>query len=160
MASTITIYTDGACSGNGQANAQGGWAAVLDNGNKQLRLSEGVSGTTSNRMELQATIEGLKAVRNTEAAIKLYTDSKYVQKGCIEWLSNWKNKDWKTANGKPVKNVDLWQELDSLMEALTVSFHWVKGHSGNLMNELADRLAVNAIGKERKKHYKQLKDAV
>lgn len=156
MTSTITIYTDGACKGNGQANAQGGWAAVLDNGKKQLHLSAGVSDTTNQRMELQAAIEGLKAVRKPEATIKLYTDSKYVQKGCEEWMINWKDNGWKAANGKPVKNIDLWQELDSLLEVLTVTFHWVKGHSGNKMNELADFLAVAAVGDGLKKKYVNL----
>ncbi len=153
MTSTITIHTDGSCKGNGQDNAQGGWAAVLDNGKKQLHLSAGVSDTTNQRMELQAAIEGLKAVYKQEATIKLYTDSRYVQKGCSEWMPNWKAKDWKTANGKPVKNVDLWQQLDSLLEKLSVTFHWVKGHSGDKMNDLADRLADKAIGSGLKKTY-------
>lgn len=156
MTSTITIYTDGACKGNGQDNAQGGWAAVLDNGKKQLQLSAGVSDTTNQRMELQAAIEGLKAVRNSDATIKLLTDSKYLQKGCNEWLSAWKAKDWKRSNGKPVLNLDLWQELDSLLEVLKVTFQWVKGHSGNKMNDLADRLAVEAVGNGLKKNYEKV----
>lgn len=146
MKPTITIYTDGACKGNGQENSQGGWAAVLDNGKKQLHISAGVSNTTNQRMELQAAIEGLKAVRKPDATIKLYTDSKYVQKGCEEWLSKWMDNGWKTANGKPVKNVDLWQQLYCLLESLKVKLHWVKGHSGDKMNELADSLAVAAVG--------------
>lgn len=147
MTSHINIHTDGACKGNGQANAKGGWAAVLDNGKRQLRLSAGEDDTTNNRMELRAAVEGLQAIKKPGATIILNTDSKYLQKGCKEWLSQWKDRGWKLANGRPVHNRDLWEQLDTQLNRLSVNFKWVKGHSGDPMNTLADRLASDAIGK-------------
>lgn len=147
MTSNINIYTDGACMGNGQANAKGGWAAVLDNGNKQLRLSAGEYDTTNNRMELKAAVEAFLAIKNPDATIVLNTDSKYLQKGCNEWLGQWKERGWKLANGKPVQNKDLWEQLDTLLNRLSVTFKWVKGHSGEPMNTLVDHLASEAVGK-------------
>lgn len=147
MTSHIKIYTDGACKGNGQANARGGWAAVLDNGKRQLRISAGEDDTTNNRMELKAAVEALQAIKKPDAKIVLKTDSKYLQRGCNEWLSQWKERGWKLANGKPVQNRDLWEQLDTLLNRLSVNFEWVKGHSGEPMNTLVDNLASEAVGK-------------
>lgn len=140
----ITIYVDGACRNNGSDFAQGGWAAVLENGQEQLRVSGSEQLTTNNRMELKALIEGLKAIRREHAYVRVFTDSKYVQKGCTEWLEGWKRNGWRRSDGKPVLNVDLWQELDALIQKHTIEFCWVKGHNGHPMNELADRLATAA----------------
>lgn len=146
MTTHIKIYTDGSCKGNGQANAKGGWAAVLDNGIKQLRLSAGENNTTNNRMELKAAVEGLNAIKNPDASLVLVTDSKYLQNGCNHWLSQWKERGWKLANGKPVQNRDLWEQLEKLLNRLSVKFQWVKGHSGDPMNTLVDNLASEAVG--------------
>ncbi|KPQ24892.1 MAG: Ribonuclease HI [Halomonas sp. HL-48] len=140
----ITIYVDGACRNNGSDFAQGGWAAVLENWQDQLRISGSEQTTTNNRMELTAVIQGLKAIRREYACAKVYTDSKYVQKGCTEWLDGWKRNGWRRSDGKPVQNADLWQELDALIQRHTIEFCWVKGHNGHPMNELADRLATAA----------------
>jgi len=147
MVRQIRMYTDGACKGNGQANARGGWAVVLDNGVSQLRLSAGEDDTTNNRMELKAAVEGLLAIKKSDATVVLTTDSKYLQKGCNEWLSQWKERGWKLANGKPVMNRDLWEQLDEVLDRLSVTFRWVKGHSGDPMNTLVDNLASAAVGK-------------
>ncbi|KKL84357.1 hypothetical protein LCGC14_1965560 [marine sediment metagenome] len=151
MTKEIIIHTDGACSGNGTDNAQGGWAAILTNDTKQLCISGGVPDTTNQRMELQAAIEGLKAVKNIDTPITLFTDSMYLINGCSKWLEKWKANDWKLSKGKPVKNVDLWQELDTIQSKLTVTYVWVKGHNGDPMNERADRLATKAIGQPNKR---------
>jgi len=152
---TITIYTDGSCIDNGTATAEGGWAAVLDNGKKQLRLSAGVSSdlfsaVTSSRMELQAVIEGMKAVINKKAVIKVYTDSTYVKNSSTKWLQGWKRNGWKKSNGDPVQNKDLWILLDGAMQELNVTFIKVKAHSGVAFNELADQLAYTAVGHDLK----------
>jgi len=155
MNQAINIYTDGSCPNNGSAFTIGGWAAVLDNGEKQLRLSGTVEQTTNNRMELTAILEGLKAVRAKEATIVVYTDSNYAKKGCMEWRHQWKRKGWRNSSNKPVENLDLWQQLDELLENRQVELRWVKGHNGHPMNELADRLAVaaaNGQAIERKYH--------
>lgn len=153
MTIQIRIYTDGACSNNGQENAQGGWAAVIENDKKQLRISAGEDDTTNQRMELKAAIKGLECISTLEAAVTLTTDSKYLQQGCMKWLEGWKAKGWKRTNGKPVVNLDLWMEIDALLNKLNVTVEWVKAHSGHRMNELADRLAVEAIGQSLKKAY-------
>jgi len=139
--SSVIIYTDGACRGN---PGPGGWGAVLRAGSheKELRGSEAM--TTNNRMELTAAIRALAAL-NRPCNVQLYTDSQYVRKGITEWLPQWKARDWRTADKKPVKNVDLWQALELEIERHTIEWHWVKGHAGDPGNERADRLANEAI---------------
>jgi ribonuclease HI len=136
----IAIYTDGACSGN---PGPGGWGVILIYGDRTRELSGGELMTTNNRMELQATIEGLHQLKEP-CHVSLYTDSKYVLQGFTEWLPGWQKKGWKTSDNKPVKNVDLWQALLAAAAIHKISWHWVKGHSGNKMNDRADELAVAA----------------
>lgn len=134
----VEIYTDGACSGNPGA---GGWGAILRYGSVEKELSGGESDTTNNRMELTAVIEALKALKKP-CNIVLYTDSRYVMDGVNEWLPNWKLNGWRTSNKKtPVKNVDLWQILESLIEKHKIKWVWVKGHNGHPENERVDKLA-------------------
>lgn len=133
----VRIYTDGACSGN---PGPGGWGVLLLWNDHEKELYGGEAETTNNRMELLAAIKGLQAVTKN-VPIELYTDSTYVQKGITEWMEGWKAKNWKTAAKKPVKNKDLWQELDAVVSQRNVSFHWVKGHAGHPENERADTLA-------------------
>lgn len=133
----VRIYTDGACSGN---PGPGGWGVLLLWNDHEKELYGGEAETTNNRMELLAAIKGLEAVTKN-VPIELYTDSTYVQKGVTEWMEGWKAKGWKTASKKPVKNKDLWQELDAVVSQKNVSFHWVKGHAGHPENERADTLA-------------------
>ncbi len=140
-ASSITIYTDGACSGN---PGPGGWGAVLIFGEHEKHLSGGEKNTTNNRMELQAVISALQSL-NKSCDITLYTDSKYVMDGITTWIHNWKKNNWRTAAKKPVKNADLWQTLDNLRDDHTINWQWVKGHSGNKYNDIADELAVAGI---------------
>lgn len=145
MKNTITIHTDGSCLSNGKADAKGGWSAVLSSGQKQRQLSGHAQNTTNNRMELTAVVEGLRAIKRADAIIDLYTDSQYVQKGCAEWMPKWKANNWRTAKRKPVLNQELWQALDEQLQRLpNLSLHWVRGHNGDAMNELADKLAVTA----------------
>ena len=169
----VTIYTDGACSGN---PGPGGWGAVLiydpqdeeasqpskarraaaGGAKRQMgyggqgphikELSGGESGTTNNRMEMMGAIEALRALKSP-CRVVLYTDSSYVQKGMTEWLPGWRARGWKTADKKPVKNADLWQILATEAARHQVEWKWVKGHNGDPMNELADRLATGAIPK-------------
>ena len=141
---TITIYTDGACSGN---PGPGGWGAILQWNDHEKELSGGEDETTNNRMEMMAVIKGLEALKQDRAAVTLYTDSKYVMQGATEWLEGWKARGWKGANKKPVKNQDLWERIDSLIQQHSVEFIWVKGHAGHEMNERVDKLAVSAIPK-------------
>lgn len=134
----VEIYTDGACSGNPGA---GGWGVVLRCNGVEKELSGGEADTTNNRMELTAVIKALQALKKT-CRIKLYTDSRYVMDGVTQWLPNWKVNGWRTANKKtPVKNVDLWQELESLLEKHQIKWIWVKGHNGHPENERVDKLA-------------------
>jgi ribonuclease HI len=133
----IIMYSDGACRGN---PGPGGWGAVLRFGEHEKKLHGGNRETTNNRMELTAAIEGLNALNET-CAVQLYTDSQYVRKGVLEWLEGWKKRGWKTAAKQPVKNKDLWQLLDEAIQRHEITWHWVKGHSGNEGNELADELA-------------------
>ena len=137
----VTIYTDGACSGN---PGPGGWGALLKCGQVERELSGGEAATTNNRMELMAVIEALNALKKPVRAV-VYTDSQYVQKGISEWIHGWKRKGWKTAGGDPVKNVDLWQALDAAARVHEVEWKWVKGHAGHPENERVDRLARDAI---------------
>lgn len=139
----IEIYTDGACSGN---PGPGGWGAILRWNGHEKELSGGEAETTNNRMEMMAVIKALEAMKKP-GHIDLYTDSKYVMQGVNEWLEGWKAKGWKTAGKKPVKNQDLWQRIDSLLETHNVTLHWVKGHAGHPENERADKLATSAIPK-------------
>lgn len=133
----VTIYTDGACSGN---PGPGGWGAILRFGEHEREMSGGEQETTNNRMELTAAIEALNALKRP-CAIDLYTDSTYVRSGIMEWLEGWKRRNWKTAANKPVKNADLWQALDEAQSRHDVDWHWVKGHAGHPENERADELA-------------------
>lgn len=133
----VEIYTDGACSGN---PGPGGWGAVLRYGEVEKELSGGEADTTNNRMELLATITALNALKDA-CEVDLYTDSKYVMDGISKWIFGWKKNGWKTADKKPVKNVDLWLKLDEALARHKVTWHWVKGHAGNEANEKADELA-------------------
>ena len=134
----IEVFTDGACSGNPGA---GGWGVILRYGEIEKELSGGKENTTNNRMELTAVIEALKALKK-ECDITIYTDSRYVMDGVQEWMPNWKLNGWKTTNKKsPVKNVELWQILDSLLSKHKIKWVWVKGHNGHPENERVDKLA-------------------
>jgi len=137
----IQIYTDGACKGN---PGPGGWGALLLAGKHRKELCGGEKETTNNRMELTAAIKALEAVKKS-AVIELTTDSQYVRKGITEWLDGWKKKGWKNSQKKPVKNSDLWKQLDEQNQRHSVSWHWVKGHSGHPGNEKADDLANRGI---------------
>lgn len=137
----VEIYTDGACRGN---PGPGGWGAVLVAGELEKELLGGETLTTNNRMELTAAIRALEALRR-RCSVALYTDSKYLRDGVLQWLASWKKRGWKTADKKPVKNQDLWQRLDELVVEHDIDWHWVKGHAGHPGNERADRLANRAI---------------
>lgn len=138
---TVTIYTDGACRGN---PGPGGWGVVLNYDGHEKHLFGGELDTTNNRMELLAAIKALSALREP-CDVELFTDSKYVMQGIKEWLFNWKKNNWKTAGKKDVKNKDLWQQLDKETQRHNINWSWVKGHSGNPGNELADELANRGI---------------
>jgi ribonuclease HI len=131
------IFTDGACSGN---PGPGGWGALINGPDGENELTGGAADTTNNRMELQAAIEALKSLP-TGSAVTLTTDSTYVKDGITSWIKNWKARGWKTAAKKPVKNVDLWQNLDAECARHQVNWQWVKGHAGHAGNERADELA-------------------
>lgn len=137
----ISIYTDGACSGN---PGKGGWGAVLIYGKNQKEISGYESQTTNNRMELMAIIKALESLKE-KCKIDLYVDSKYAKDGISTWIKNWKQNGWKSANKQPIKNQDLWQELDDLCQKHEISWHFVKGHSNDKFNDIADKLATNAI---------------
>ena len=138
------MYTDGACRGN---PGPGGWGVVLNYQDNRKTLRGYAAETTNNRMELTAVIEGLRAL-NRSCRVEIITDSKYVMQGINEWIANWKRNGWKTAARKPVKNFDLWQQLDEEVASHNVDWKWVKGHSGIEGNELADQLANEAIDAE------------
>lgn len=133
----VTIWTDGACSGN---PGPGGWGAVLIYGDTEKLLKGGAADTTNNRMELSAAIEALNALKRS-CTVDIHTDSQYVKGGITAWIHGWKKNGWKTADKKPVKNIDLWQALDEALKRHKVTWHWVKGHAGNEANEKADQLA-------------------
>jgi len=137
-----TVYTDGACSGN---PGPGGWGAVIfDNQKNQKNISGKEKDTTNNRMELMAPIMALKKIK-VNSEIIIYTDSIYVQKGITEWIKRWEKNGWISSNKKPVKNKDLWVELNKATEKKLIFWKWVKAHAGNKYNELADKLATEAI---------------
>ncbi|MCL6414578.1 ribonuclease HI [Aestuariirhabdus sp. Z084] len=133
----VEIYTDGACKGN---PGPGGWGALLRYQGKEKSLFGGELDTTNNRMELMAAIKSLEALKRP-CRVRLTTDSEYLRKGITEWLVNWKKRGWKTAGKQPVKNADLWQQLDEAVKGHDIQWLWVKGHSGHPGNELADALA-------------------
>jgi len=137
----IDIFTDGACSGN---PGPGGWGAILRWRGKERELWGGEPNTTNNRMEMTAAIRAIEAVKRP-VKIRLHTDSTYVKDGITKWIANWKKKGWRTANRKPVKNMDLWQFLDEAAARHEVEWHWVKGHAGHPENERADELARRGI---------------
>ena len=145
MNDPIEIFTDGACRGN---PGPGGWGAVLRSGGREKLLSGGSSDTTNNRMELTAAIEALEALRRP-CRVRLNTDSTYLKNGITQWIPAWKRRDWKTADRKPVKNVDLWWRLERAASLHEVEWVWVRGHSGHEGNEKADALARSAIGGQR-----------
>ncbi len=138
---TIEIYTDGACLGN---PGRGGWAAILLYKEHQKKISGSNKETTNNQMELSAVIEALKSLKNNHNQLIIYTDSKYVIDGITKWIFNWKKNAWRTADRKPVKNYELWQELDKEVHKHQIKWVWVKGHSGNKYNEMVDQLAREA----------------
>lgn len=135
--SVVEIWTDGACSGN---PGPGGWGALLRYGDKEKELYGGQADTTNNQMELMAAIEALNALKKP-CTVELTTDSQYVKGGMTGWIFGWKKNGWKTANKKPVKNVELWQALDEAVSRHKVNWHWIKGHAGHAENEKADELA-------------------
>jgi ribonuclease HI len=137
----VEIYSDGACKGN---PGPGGWGALLRFEDKEKELWGGEAGTTNNRMELMAAIRALEALKRP-SQVKLYTDSTYVMKGITAWIHTWKKKGWRTADKKPVKNEDLWRELDALAARHDIQWHWVRGHAGHPENERADQLANKGI---------------
>lgn len=145
MTDQIQIYTDGACKGN---PGPGGWGALLEYKGRQLELFGGEGHTTNNRMELRAVIEGLSALKR-RSNVLLVTDSKYVMQGMQQWLAGWKKRGWKTAGKQPVKNQDLWQQLDALVQQHDVQWQWVAGHTGHRGNERADELANKGVDEVR-----------
>ena len=147
MNTQVTIYTDGACSGN---PGPGGWGAILLYGEKKKELKGGEGNTTNNRMELMAAISALEALKKP-AIVDLTTDSQYVRQGITSWIHNWKRNGWRTADKKPVKNAELWQRLDDALKPHQVRWHWVRGHAGHDLNERADELARSAIAELRAK---------
>ena len=138
---TVDLFTDGACSGN---PGPGGWGTILRFRGTEKELSGGEMQTTNNRMELMAAIAGLEALKRA-VKVRVHTDSMYLKDGITKWIHGWKKKGWKTADKKPVKNVDLWQRLEKAIAEHDVSWHWVRGHSGHAENERADELARKAI---------------
>lgn len=138
---SVTLYTDGACSGN---PGPGGWGALLRHGDNEKQLSGAEHDTTNNRMELMAVIQGLKSLTQP-CKVRVVTDSKYVMDGWNNWLPNWQKNNWKTAARKSVKNQDLWQQLLQFGQGHQLEWEWVKGHSGHIENELVDQLARSAI---------------
>jgi ribonuclease HI len=142
----VVIHSDGGCHGN---PGPGGWAATLESGSHKRELSGGVPATTNNRMELQAAIEALAALKEP-CEVEFYTDSQYVKDGVTAWIANWKRNGWKTQAKKPVKNEDLWRTLDPLVSRHKIKWHWLKGHAGHVGNERCDELANIEIAKIKK----------
>ena len=142
MTPEVTIFTDGACSGN---PGPGGWGAVLISGANEREICGGEPATTNNRMELMAAIQALEALKRP-CKVELHTDSQYVRKGITEWIGGWKARGWKTADKKPVKNDDLWKRLDAARARHDVDWRWVKGHNGHELNERRRRCSATATG--------------
>jgi len=138
---TVLVFADGACKGN---PGPGGWGAILRIEAHEKEIFGGEALTTNNRMELTAVIRALEMLKR-RCNVKVYTDSQYVQKGISEWLAQWKGRGWRTADKKPVKNEDLWRELDALAQQHAIEWHWVKGHAGHADNERADALANRGV---------------
>jgi ribonuclease HI len=136
----IIIYTDGACSGN---PGRGGWAGIIKYKETEKEISGNEAHTTNNRMELLAAIRSIDTLKE-KCEVALYTDSKYVKHGITEWIFNWKKKGWKGANNRPIKNIDLWKELDDVSSKHAIEWHWVKAHADDLYNIRVDKLAVKA----------------
>ena len=136
-ANKVIVHTDGACSGN---PGPGGWGAILDFNGTRKELSGGEKETTNNRMELTGAIMALESLKRA-CKVEMHVDSAYVKDGITKWIHGWKRNGWKTADKKPVKNVELWQRLDAAIAAHEISWHWVKGHAGHSENERADELA-------------------
>ena len=143
----ITVYTDGACSGN---PGPGGWGAILIAGGHRRELSGGAAETTNNRMELMAAISALEAIKQP-SAVDLNTDSVYMRDGITKWIHGWKRNGWRTADKKPVKNVDLWQRLEAAVTRHRVTWRWLKGHAGDAENERADELAREGMAPFKRK---------
>jgi len=141
VADNVVIHTDGGCSGN---PGPGGWGAILQYNGHLKELKGGAAETTNNRMELTAAIEALNSLKRP-CTVELHTDSKYVKDGLTKWIHGWKKNGWKTSAKKPVKNTELWQALDDAVQRHTISWHWVKGHAGDEMNERADTLATEGM---------------
>ena len=137
----VVIHTDGACSGN---PGPGGWAAILAFGDQEKELKGGEAHTTNNRMELMAAIAALEALKRP-CLVDIHTDSQYLRNGILTWINQWKGNGWRTADRKPVKNIDLWQRLDALLARHRVRWHWVRGHAGHVLNERADHLARQGL---------------
>ena len=137
----VTIYTDGACRGN---PGTGGWGAVLYSADKTKKIYGGELATTNNRMELSAALNALKVLKKS-CDIKLFTDSQYLRLGSTQWIARWHQNNWMSSSKKPIKNRDLWQELFELSKMHKINWQWVKGHSGDIGNELADKLANKGI---------------
>ena len=137
----VTIYTDGACSGN---PGPGGWGALLQFGEHERELKGGKRNTTNNRMELTAAIAALETLKRT-CKVHLHTDSTYLRDGMTSWIHNWKRNGWRTTAKNPVKNVDLWQRLDEAIQSHDIEWHWIKGHAGDPGNEAADALARQGL---------------
>jgi ribonuclease HI len=141
----VVIHTDGACSGN---PGPGGWGAILSYNGHEKELKGGEAHTTNNRMELMAAISALEALKGT-CLVDVHTDSQYLRNGVMSWIKQWKRNGWRTADRKPVKNVDLWQRLDELLTKHRVHWHWVRGHAGHAENERADQLAREGLREAR-----------
>ncbi|MCD6704903.1 MAG: ribonuclease HI [Thiobacillus sp.] len=140
-ADTIYIYSDGACKGN---PGPGGWGALLITDGHRKEICGGEANTTNNRMEMTAVIRALESLKRP-SAVEVHTDSQYVQKGISEWMAGWKRRNWRTADGKPVKNQDLWLQLDALSQLHRIEWKWVRGHNGHPENERADELANQGV---------------
>ena len=141
MTAPVVIYTDGACKGN---PGPGGWGALLQYGRRERELFGGEARTTNNRMELIAVIRALESLKRT-ATVEIYTDSQYVKNGIETWINTWKRNGWRTSDRKPVKNADLWLELDGLVREHDIRWHWVKGHADTEGNQRADALANRGV---------------
>lgn len=151
----VIIHTDGACSGN---PGPGGWGAILAFGDRVKEIKGGEPNTTNNRMELMAAISAFEALKRP-CRVDLHTDSQYLRNGIMSYINNWKRNGWRTADKKPVKNVDLWQRLDAALKPHQVQWHWLKGHAGHAQNERADVLAREAIAEVRRNESSSRREA-